>query len=117
MIQLHNAGLPQVIPQEPVKEIVKEIPSWIVITGVIALLVIALLLYGLFNYHKRLTKTVSDLKRLVQNFEFYAASDTGTTSKEKNSKSKAIQEKKISELTAELEKEKEINTPLCRNMD
>ncbi len=109
MIQLHNAGLPQVIPQEPVKEIVKEIPSWIVITGVIALLVIALLLYGLFNYHKRLTKTVSDLKRLVQNFEFYAASDTGTTSKEKNSKSKAIQEKKISELTAELEKEKEIN--------
>lgn len=109
MIQLYIAGLPQLIPKEPVKEIVKEIPSWVVVTGIVTLLVIALLLFWLLSYHKRLTKTISDLKRLIQNFEFYAVSDPGTTGKEKSSKNKAMLEKKISELVAELDRQKEIN--------
>jgi Sec-independent protein translocase protein TatA len=109
MIQLYNAGLPRVQPQEPVKEIVTQVPSWITVAGIAALLVIAVLLYLLFNYHKRLTKTVSDLKRLIQNFEFYTASVPAANTTERNSRGKAALEKKISELSAELEQIKAVN--------
>jgi hypothetical protein len=64
-------------------------------------------LYLLFSYHKRLTKTVSDLKRLIQNFEFYTSSVNGAGKPEKIVKNKTALEKKINELTTELEKEKE----------
>ena len=106
MIQLYMAGLPPVKPQEPVKEIVKEIPEWIIITSVLSLAIVALLLYQLFNYHKRLTKTVSDLKRLIQHFEFYAASAGTADPKEKTATKKSSVEKRLNELTEELEKQK-----------
>lgn len=111
MIQAFNASLPQIPPQQPVKEIVTEIPDWVTVTGIAALLVIAALLYLLFGYHKRLTKTIADLKRLIQNFDFYTAS---AREPEKNSKGKNTPEKKIAELTAELEKEKETNKTIMQ---
>lgn len=107
MIQLHMASLPQVKAQEPVKEIVTELPSWVTIVGIVVLFIIALLLYLIFNYHKRLNKTVGDLKRLIQNFEFYTSPANGTGKPEKIVKNKTALEKKINELTTELEKEKE----------
>jgi Sec-independent protein translocase protein TatA len=114
MIQLYNAGLPAVKPQEPVKEIVIQIPSWITVAGIAALFIIALLLYLLFGYHKRLTKTVSDLKRLIQNFEYYTASVSGNNTTERTTKGKTALEKKISELSAELQKEKELNESIMQ---
>jgi Sec-independent protein translocase protein TatA len=115
MIQLHNATLPQTVPQEPVKEIVSEIPAWVAVAGIAGLLIIATLLYLLFGYHKRLTKTVSDLKRLIQNFEFYTtAAEPGAKGPDKHSKGKAALEKKISELTAELNEQKETNHSLMQ---
>jgi Sec-independent protein translocase protein TatA len=114
MIQLHNAGLPQVQQQEPVKEIVTQIPSWITVAGIAALFIIAVLLYLLFGYHKRLTKTVSDLKRLIQNFEFYTTPASGSNTAERNTKGKTALEKKINELSAELEKEKEMNDSIMQ---
>lgn len=111
MIQLHMASLPVVEPKQPVREIVTEIPTWIMITGAVALLVIALLLYLLFGYHRRLNKTVADLKRLIQNFDFYAATSSTTSAAPKN---KSALEKKISELTAALTKEKELNQAIMK---
>src|SRR5262245_25602278 len=64
--QAYMASLPPVKPQEPVVQTIKEIPTWIIIACIGALVVIAILLFSLFNYHKRLNKTVSDLKRLIQ---------------------------------------------------
>lgn len=107
MIQSYMATLPAVKPPDPVKEIVTEIPSWITIAGIAVLGVIAFLLYLLFNYHKRLTKTVSDLKRLIQNFEFYTSSANGTDKTDRAVKGRTATDKKINELTAELKKEKE----------
>jgi hypothetical protein len=107
MIQAYIAGLPPAKPQEPVKEIITEIPTWVTVAGIAVLVIIALLLYLLFSYHKRLTKTVSDLKRLIQNFEFYTSSVNGAGKTEKTVKNKTALEKKINELTIELEKEKE----------
>ncbi len=107
MIQLYNAALPQQQPLTPVKEIVTEIPSWITVAGIAVLGVIALLLYLLFNYHKRLTKTVADLKRLIQNFEFYTSSANNPGKTDRTAKGKTALEKKINELSAALEKEKE----------
>jgi Sec-independent protein translocase protein TatA len=106
MIQLYMAGLPPVRPQDPVKEIVTEIPVWVTIAGIFALAVVALLLYVLFRYHKRLNKTVSDLKRLIQNFEFYSASVSSPDAAEKGAKKKTSLEKKLNELSGELEKQK-----------
>lgn len=114
MIQLHNASLPQTVPQEPVKEIVKEIPAWVTVTGIVALLVIAFLLYILFGYHRRLTRAVADLKRLIQNFEFYATPANVANTTERNIKSKTVLEKKVSILTAELEKEKALNQSIMQ---
>jgi hypothetical protein len=110
LIKLHNASLPAVQTQQvPVKETVTVIPGWIVVAGIIAALLIILLLYWLFNYQKKFSRTVSDLKRLIQNFEFLSAAGSTGTTPEKNSKSKTALEKKISELSEELEKQKKSN--------
>src|SRR5258706_2951593 len=109
MIQLHMASLPVVPQKEPIKEIVTKIPSWISVAGIAALVIIAVLLYLLFGYHKRLTKTVSDLKRLIQNFEFYVASAAGMNAKEPAPRGKTAMEKKINDLNEELEKQKKSN--------
>lgn len=109
MIQLYNASLPPVQVKEPVKETITKIPLWITVAGIVALLVIALLSWLLFDYHKRLGKTIADLKRLIQHFEFYAASTAGSNGKEQVTKGKTALEKKVNELSAELQKEKEMN--------
>lgn len=109
MIQLHNARFPPAPQKVPVKEIVTQIPSWMSVAGIAALFFIGVLLYLLFGYHKRLTKTVSDLKRLIKNFEFYTSSAPGTDVKDPNTRSKTALEKKISGLNEELEKLKESN--------
>lgn len=106
MIQLHVASLPVKPQKESVKEIITTIPSWVTVAGIAALVIIGVLLYLLFGYHKRLTKTISDLKRLIQHFEFYAASSPGSNSKETSSRGKAASEKKITELNEELERQK-----------
>jgi len=121
MIQLYNASLPPVQAKEPqtqtVKEIVTEIPTWVTIVGIAALLVISILLYFLFNYHQRLAKTVGDLKRLIQNFDFYTANVTNPNAAEKTFRGKAALEKKVNEITAELEKEKKMNDELIEEYD
>lgn len=119
MVQLHINSLPpaQVKQQQPVKELVKEIPIWVTGAGIIALMVIAGLLYMLFRYDKRLMKTVGDLKRLIQNFDFYTSDTSARAVPEKPFKGKAGMEKKIQELTAELEKERMMSDTLIEEYD
>jgi Sec-independent protein translocase protein TatA len=119
MIQLHTASLPQVQLKDspPVTQIVPEIPIWVTAVGIAALLLISILLYLLFDYHKRLGKTVGDLKRLIQNFSFYTANSNETTTTERNFRGKAAFEKKINEITTELEKEKAMNDELIEEYD
>jgi hypothetical protein len=105
LIQLYIAKLPPVKPQEPVREVITKIPSWVIGAGIAVLVLITVLLWLLFRYHKRLTRTVVDLKRLIQNVEFYsAASVNGNTTA--GTKNKTVLEKKISDLSAELDKQK-----------
>jgi hypothetical protein len=106
MVQLYMANLPPTKPTQPVREIVKEIPEWVTIAGMVVLLMVAALLYLLFRYHKRLTKTVGDLKRLIQNFEFLSASTSAADTQDQQSKRKSSLEKKLNDVTAELEKMK-----------
>lgn len=106
LIQLYSVNIPEVKPQKPVEVIVTKAPTWVAVTGSIALLVIGVLLYLLFRYHKRLGRAVSDLKRLIQNFEYYTAQESSNGTTEKSSKGKSATEKKIALLTAELEKQK-----------
>jgi Sec-independent protein translocase protein TatA len=106
MIQLYMASLPHVKQQEPVKEIITEIPVWVTVTGIVVLVVVAALLYLLFHYHKRLTKTISDLKRLIQNFELLSSSASSPDTAEKSSKRKTTMEKRLNELSEELAKQK-----------
>lgn len=109
MFQAYTANLPPVTIKDPVKETVAKIPLWVTIAGVAGLLVIALLSYLLFDYHKRLSKTIADLKRLIHHFEYYAATSAGSNGKEPAIKGKTALEKKISELSSALAKEKELN--------
>jgi Sec-independent protein translocase protein TatA len=116
LVLANTATPPQTAQNEPqtVREIVTQTPTWIIVAGIAALLIISCLLYLLFDYHKRLVKTVADLKRLIQNFEFYTSTNTTT---EKNFRGKATLEKKISELTTELEKEKAMNDSLIEEYE
>jgi Sec-independent protein translocase protein TatA len=117
IIQVHMASLPITPQQEPIKEIVTKIPSWITVAGIAALVIIGVLLYMLFGYHKRLTKTVSDLKRLIQNFEFYVASASETNVKQSSSRGKTGSEKKLNELSEELERQKKNHELLLLEYD
>jgi len=112
MIQLHMASLPATIQKEPQKEIINTIPAWVTGAGIAGLVIIAVLLYLLFGYHKRLTKTVSDLKRLIQNFEYYVASASGTSPRESTGRGKTAVDKRINELQLELETQKKNNQAL-----
>jgi len=116
LVLANTVSQPQTTLKEPqpVKEIVTEMPTWIIVAGIVALLIISCLLYLLFDYHKRLVKTVADLKRLIQNFEFYTSTNTTT---EKSFRGKAALEKKIGELTTELEKEKTMNDSLIEEYE
>jgi hypothetical protein len=116
LIQLYTVNVPEVKPQPPVEKIIAKTPNWVVITGIIALLIITFLLFKLFRYHKRLGRAVSDLKRLIQNFDFYTSvGSNGNT--DKTAKGKSAVEKKIAILTAELDKVKKENQMLLREYD
>lgn len=116
LIQLYSVAVPVVKPQLPVKEIVTKTPNWVIVTGIIVLLIITLLMYKLFRYHKRLGKAVSDLKRLIQNFDFYVAGESNGTT-DKTAKGKSASEKKIALLTAELDKQKKENQSLVQEYE
>ncbi|MDP4261496.1 MAG: hypothetical protein Q8941_03085 [Bacteroidota bacterium] len=104
LIQLYLAKIPPVKPQEPVREVINKIPSWVTGAGIGALLLITLLLWVLFRYHKRLNRAIADLKRLIQNVEFYSAA--ASAGENTGSRNKTALEKKINELSAELDKQK-----------
>ena len=109
LIQLYDAKVPQVLPQQPAEKlVVRQTPAWIAIAGGFALLIIAGLLYLLFRYHKKLSRTVADLKRLIQNIEYYSATG-GSSNNGAGSKYRNTLEKKINELGTELEKQKKNN--------
>lgn len=117
LIQLHNASQPQqLLQREPVKEVVTEIPTWVGIAGIVALLIIALLLYRLSSYQKRLSRVVADLKRLIQNFDFYAYSGPAVNGNSKASK-RTGSEKKINDLHEELERQKSTHQLLLQEYE
>lgn len=104
IIQLQAASQPQPKPVEPVKEVITRIPNWITIAGLAALVIISLLLYLLFRYHRRLNRTVGDLKRLIQNFEQLSAPQaTQGGDTDRSARKKSTAEKKLEQATAELE--------------
>lgn len=104
MIQSYNASQPQTQLQ-PVKEIVNKIPLYVIGIGLGALLIIAFLLYQLLNNQKKFSKIITGMKRQIQNLEMYAASDSTVNIPDRSTKSKTALEKKITELTAELDKQ------------
>jgi hypothetical protein len=104
LLQLHNATIPVVQPKVVPDRATTELPQWVMITGGLALLVIGLLLLRLSSYQKRLNRVVGDLKRLVQNFDFLAA--TGSNGNGSTKPSRSRQDKKIHELSEELERQK-----------
>jgi hypothetical protein len=104
MIQSFNASQPQTQLQ-PVKEIVNKIPLYVIGIGLGALLIIAFLLYQLLNNQKKFSRIITGMKSQIQNLELYAASDSTGNAPDRSVKSKAALEKKIGELTAELNKQ------------
>jgi hypothetical protein len=103
MIQSYNASQPQTQLQEPVKEIVNKIPLYVTGIGLGALLIIAFLLYLLLRNQKKFGRIISGMKRQIQNLELYATSDSTANTFDRNTKSKMALEKKIAELTADLD--------------
>lgn len=108
LISLHYASLPKTLPQEPVAKAGNQVPAYLLITGIAALLAIAFLLYVLFRKQKKFQRTVSILNRQIQHLELAAYSsgaiaDANSGNKGKNKVSVQSLEKKIQELTARLE--------------
>lgn len=106
LLQLHVATLPQVQPEVVVKKSGNEVPQWVMISGGLALLIIAVLLLRLNSYQKRLNRVVGDLKRLIQNFDFLAATGSGTQATPRQTKNRLVSDKRIQELSEELERQK-----------
>jgi len=112
LISLHMANQPKIMPVEPVKA-ENQLPVYLLVTAIAALLAIAFLLYILFRKQKKFQRTVSILNRQIQHLELAAYSsgniaDAG--SKVKGKASIPNLEKKIQSLTTQLEqttKEKE----------
>lgn len=115
LIRLYNETQPKTIPQEPVVKTENNVPAYLLITGIIILLVIACLLYILYQNQKKFQRIISMLNKQVQHLELAAYSsgnipDAGTGSKTKGKVSIPVLEKKIQSLTTQLEtitKEKE----------
>lgn len=106
LLQLHTANLQQEPPQVVVKKAASEVPEWVIICGGLALLIIAILLVRLNGYQKRLNRVVGDLKRLVQNFDFLAATGDDAQGSPKQSRNRLVQDRKIQQLSEELERQK-----------
>lgn len=109
MISLYNANQPKILPQDPVVKAENQVPVYLLIIGIAALLVIAFLLYILFRNQKKFQRTVSMLNRQIQHLELAAyssgnISDANAGNKIKGKTSIASLEKKIQSLTTQLEK-------------
>jgi hypothetical protein len=109
LIQLHNASQPKTLSQEPLVKEENQVPIYLFVTGVAALLAIAFLLYVLFRNQKKFQRTVSILHRQIQHLELAAYSsgsipDANSGSKVKGKVTVPGLEKKIQSLTTQLEK-------------
>lgn len=107
LIQLYNARQPEILPQKPVGKTENQVPAYLLVIGIAALLAIAFLLYVLFRNQKKFHGTVLILNRQIQHLEFAASgniADVNSGNKVKGKISIPNLEKKILSLTAQLEK-------------
>jgi hypothetical protein len=109
LIGLYNASQPKTLQQEPLVEEKAQVPIYLFVTGIAALLAIAFLLYILFRNQKKFQRTVSILHRQIQHLELAAYSsgnipDANSGNKVKGKVSVPGLEKKIQSLTTQLEK-------------
>jgi len=124
LISLYNASQPKTVPQEPIVKSENQLPLYLLITGIAALLAIALLLFILFRKQKKFQRTVSILNRQIQHLELAAYSsgsiaDANSGNKIKGKAYISSLEKKIQSLTTQLEKatreNEELETSLTEN--
>ena len=116
LIRLYNASQPKTIPQEPVVTAENQLPVYLLIIAIAALLAIAFLLYVLFRNQKKFQRTVSILDKQIQHLELAAYSsgniaDANSSNKIKKSSIPGL-EKKIQSLTTQLEKATKDNEEL-----
>lgn len=116
LISLYNASQPKKIPQEPVVTAENQLPLYLLIIAIAALLTIAFLLYILFRNQKKFQRTVSILNKQIQHLELAAYSSGNIADVNGNNKIKKSSipslEKKIQSLTAQLEKATKDNEEL-----
>ena len=72
LISLYNASQPKTIPQEPVVTAENQLPVYLLIIAIAALLASAFLLYILFRNQKKFQRTVSILNKQIQHLELAA---------------------------------------------
>jgi hypothetical protein len=109
MIKQHLATLPQQVPQQPVREIIKEsTPQWVWPLLILPLLAIGALLYVLLRNQKGFTRKMEQTRRLLQQAEFSAMTKMAMP----DPKTAKGLDKKIQTLTIELDKLKKENTSL-----
>jgi hypothetical protein len=109
LIGLHNANQPKTLQQEPLIEENAQVPLYLFIIGITALLAIAFLLYILFRNQKKFQRTISILHKQIQHLELAAYSSGSIPDANAGNKSKGKTtipglEKKIQSLTTQLEK-------------
>ena len=116
LISLYNASQPKTIPQEPVEKAENQLPVYLLIIAIAALLAIAFLLYILFRNQKKFQRTVSILNKQIQHLELAAYSSGSIADANGNNKIKKSSipglEKKIQSLTTQLEKATKDNEEL-----
>ena len=74
LMQLYIASQPKTLPREPAVKEESQVPIYLLVTGIAALLAIAGLLYILFRNQKKFQRTVSILHRQIQHLELAAYS-------------------------------------------
>lgn len=116
LISLYNASQPKTIPQEPVVTAENQLPLYLLIIAIAALLTIAFLLYILFRNQKKFQRTISMLNKQIQHLELAAYSSGNIADANGNNKVKKSSipglEKKIQSLTTQLEKATKDNEEL-----
>lgn len=116
MIKKFNDSVALLQPQQVIKEPEKEevIPVYPLIAGIVALLIIAGLLYLLFRNQKKFSYAVSSLQKEMQHLQLTAqfVEDSPASNNMKNKTSLSSLEKKIQSLSAQLEKAEKENQEL-----
>ena len=124
LIRLYNASQPKVLPQQPMVKAENQVPAYLLLVGISALLAIAFLLYLLFRKQKKFQRTISILHRQIQHLETAAYTSGSIADADNNNKGKGkisipALEKKIQSLTTQLEKatneNKELETSLSES--